>query len=128
VRAQVLQLDLELLADPRQLVGQEHVCRGRQLVEDVEALGRAEVERHAALAAVRVFQERVHVAADGDDARRRQAAHGVAALGGLHLDHLGAPVGQQRRGRRHERVLCNLEDADALHHCGRAHRRPSLCF
>ena len=54
--------------------------------------------------------------------RRGEAAHGVAPLDVLDLDHLGAPVGEQRRGGGHEGVLGHLEDADALHDCG--HRSP----
>ena len=52
------------------------------------------------------------------DAGRREAAHGVAPLDVLDLDDLGAPVGEQRRRRGHEGVLGDLEDADALQHCG----------
>ena len=63
VRADVLELDAELLAHPRQLVGQEDVRRGGELVEDVEALGGGEVEGQAALAPVGVLQQGVHVAA-----------------------------------------------------------------
>ena len=40
------------------------------------------------------------------------------ALDVLDLDDLGAPVGQQRRRGRHEGVLGDLEDADALEDCG----------
>ena len=65
----VLELDRELLAHPRQLVGQEDVGRGGELVEDVEALGGGEVEGQAALAPVGVLEQGVHVAADR--ARRR---------------------------------------------------------
>ena len=51
-------------------------------------------------------------------AARRQAAHGVAALDVLDLDDLGAPGGEQGRRGRHERVLGDLEDADAFQDCG----------
>ena len=122
VRPDVLGLDAELLAHPRQLVGQEDVRRAGELVEDLEALGGGEVEGQAALAAVRVLEQCVDVAGDRHHARGGQAAHGVAALDRLDLDHVGAPVGQERRGRRHEGVLGHFEDADALHHCG--HRKP----
>ena len=93
-----------------------------ELVEDVEALGRGEVERQAPLAPVGVLEQRMDVAADRHHAGRGQAAHGVAPLDRLDLDDVGAPVGQEGRGRRHERVLGHFEDADALHHCG--HRIP----
>ena len=52
------------------------------------------------------------------DAARQQPAHGVAALDVLDLDDLGAPVGEEGGGRRHEGVLGDLEDADTLHHGG----------
>ena len=74
------------------------------------------------LPAVGVLEQRVHVGGNGDDSAGRQTTHRVAALDVLDLDHLGAPVGQQRRRRGHERVLRHLEDAHAFHHCG--HRSP----
>ena len=45
-----------------------------------------------------------------------EAALGVAANRMLHLDDVRAPVGEDRPGRRDERELRNLEDANALHH------------
>ena len=36
------------------------------------------------------------------------------------LIDLGAPVGEERGGGRHEGVLGDLEDADSLHHGGHA--------
>ena len=77
-----------------------------------------EVEAEALLAPVGVLEQHVDAAAERHGAARREAAHGVAALDVLDLDHLGAPVGEQRRRRGHEGVLGHLEDADALHHCG----------
>ncbi len=38
----------------------------------------------------------------------------------LDLDHFRTPVGEDRRRRRHEGVLGDLEDADALHHIAHA--------
>ena len=55
------------------------------------------------------------------EAGGREAAHGVAPLGRLDLDHLGAPVGEQRGRGRHEGVLGDFEDAHALHHIGHRH-------
>ena len=52
------------------------------------------------------------------DAGGGQSPHGVTPLDVLDLDDLGAPVGEQRRRRRYEGVLGDLEDADALHDCG----------
>ena len=51
-----------------------------------------------------------------DAAHVEEAALGIAAHGMLDLDDVGAPVGQDRAGRGHERELRHLEDPDALHH------------
>ena len=44
-----------------------------------------------------------------------EAAHRIATLGVLDLDHVRAPFGENGRGRRHEGVFRDLEDADAFH-------------
>ena len=49
------------------------------------------------------------------DAARGEPPHGVAPLGVLDLDDLGAPVGQDRRRGRDEGVLGHLEDANTFH-------------
>ena len=104
----------ELRADAGQLVGEEDVGGGRDLVEQLEAVGRREVEPEAPLAPVGVLEQGVDIAAQHGDAGRRQTPHGVAPLDVLDLDHVGAPVGEQGRRRRHEGVLRHLEDAHAL--------------
>jgi hypothetical protein len=65
-----------------------------------------------------VLEQHVDGRAHDRQAAGRQAAHGVAPLDVFDLDDLGAPVGEERRRRGHERVLGDLEDADALHDCG----------
>ncbi len=115
VGADVLELDVELLAHSRKLVGEEHVGRRGQPVDEVEALLGGDVDADALLPPVGVLEEHVHIAHRGHDAARGEAAHGVAALGVLDLDDLGAPVGQDGRGRRHERVLGHLQDANTFH-------------
>ena len=50
------------------------------------------------------------------DAGLGEAAHRIAALGVLDLDHVRAPFGENGGRRRHEGVLGDFEDADALHH------------
>ena len=118
VRTDVVDVDPQLRAHTRQLVGEEHVAGGRQPVQDVEALVGHEVEAEAVLTPVGVLEQRVHVGWDVDGAAHRETAHGVAPLDVLDLDDLGSPVGEERRGGGHEGVLGHLEDADALHHCG----------
>ena len=87
----------------------------------------AEVDADALLPPVGVLQEHVHVAHRGHDAARGKAAHGVAALGVLDLDDLGAPVGQDGRGRRNEGVLGHLQDANAFHDVCQRGSLPWLC-
>jgi hypothetical protein len=118
VLAEVVDVDAELRADAGQLVGEEHVAGRGQPVEDLEALLGGEVETQALLAPVRVLEQHVDAAAHDREAARGEAPHGVAALDVLDLDDLGAPVGEERRRRGDERVLGDLEYADALHDCG----------
>ena len=51
--------------------------------------------------------------------RRQQAAERVA-LGRLDLDDLGAPVAEDRRGRRPRHPHPDLDDLDAFHGSGTA--------
>jgi hypothetical protein len=123
VRPDVIDVDAQLRADAGELVGEEDVAGGRELVEDLEAVVGREVEGQALLAAVRVLEQDVDVGAHDGEPAGREAPHGVAALDVLDLDDLGAPVGEQRGGRGDEGVLGDLEDPDALHDCGHC---PSL--
>src|ERR1700693_1891711 len=61
VGANVFRFDSELLPDRRELVGEEHVARGGQFVDDLDPLGLREIDPDALLAAVGVFQEDVDV-------------------------------------------------------------------
>ena len=111
----VLELDVQLLPDGGHLVGQEDVARGGQPVDQVETFGLADVDADALLAPVGVLEQHVHGPHGGHDAAGGEPTHGVAALGVLDLDDLGAPVGQDGRRGRHEGVLGDLEDANTLH-------------
>jgi len=95
VGADLLDADLQLLAHTRELVGEEDIGRGRQLIEDLQAVRRREVEAQALLPAVGVLQQGVHVVGDDGQPRGGQAPHGIAPLHVLDLDDLGTPVGQQ---------------------------------
>jgi hypothetical protein len=127
LRPDVVEVDLQLRADARELVCEEDVARRRDLVEDLEPLLRGQVEPEALLAPVRVLEQHVHAAAERHDAARRKASHGVTALDVLDLDHLGAPLREQRRRGGHERVLGDLEHTDALHDCGQRSPRVPAC-
>ena len=97
------------------LVGKEDVARRSQSVDQVEALGRADVDADALLAPVGVLEQDVHCAHRWHDTARGESTHGVPSLGVLDLDDLGAPVGQDGGRGRHEGVLGDLEDANTLH-------------
>ena len=64
VRPDVVDVDAQLGAHARQLVGEEHVGGRRELVEDVETFVGREVEGEALLAAVGVLEQHVHVGAE----------------------------------------------------------------
>ena len=114
----VVDVDEQLRRYPRQLVGEEHVARGGELVEHLEPVGLAEIEAEALLAPVRVLEEAVDVGGHRGHARRGQPAHRVAAADVLDLDHLGAEVGERRRRGGNERVLRHLENSYAFQDFG----------
>ena len=109
----LLDPDLEFLADARELVGEEHVSGGGQLVEDLQPFRGGQIEPQAQLPAVGVLQQGVDVARHQGQTGRGQTTHGVTAFDVLDLDDLGAPVRQQGRRRRDKGVLGHLEDPDA---------------
>ena len=117
-RADVLDVELVLLPRAGQVVGQEHVGGLGDLVEQFLALRRGDVDADAALAAVGVLDQRVAVRVELDAAHVEEAALGVAAHRMLDLDHVGAPVGEDRARGGHEGELRHFEDPHALHHLG----------
>ena len=109
-RREVLPAELELLEGGGAEVRQEDVGGAGQPVEDRDAVEIFQVERDALLRAV-VHEEAV---------RRRRGGQGgqlvhapvVVALGRLHLDDLGAEVGEHRGRRGHEHHRGRLHHAD----------------
>ena len=100
-------------------VGQEDVGRLEQLFEPFPRLVLAQVEHHAALAAVVLGEGGVgDVAADPE--RTEGAPHRVTGRR-LDLDHVHAPVGQQRSGGGGGHPHAELDDAQARQ-CGEALR------
>ena len=115
-RADVLDVELVLLALRGHVVGQEHVGGLGDLVEHFLTAGRRHVDADAALAAVGMLDQRMPLGVELEATHVDEAALRVAANGMFDLDDVRAPVGEYRPGRRHERELRNLEDANALHH------------
>ena len=93
-------------------VGHEDVGRRQQLFEPLPGLRVAEVEHDAALAPVVLCEGRVRGVVVTDAERAERVAHGVARRR-LDLDDVGAPVRQQRRGRRRGDPDAELDDAQA---------------
>ena len=85
-------------------VVQAHVGRLHQRQERGLALGRLEVERGRALVAVEIIIAR---------ARARHAPRLVAAVRVLHLDHVGAEIGQDQRRRRPGDDVAELQHLEA---------------
>src|SRR5581483_8575233 len=105
--------DPQLLARVRQEVRDEDVGTLDELVEHRAALVDAQIERDAALVAVRHLPQEVEVAGVG----RQSLLHHVAqwvALRRLDLDHVRAPVGERGPARRHEPVDRELDDLDPV--------------
>ena len=88
---------------------QQHVGVGEQLRQHLGRLGMLEVQRDAALAAIEPDEEAglpVHEAVVG--------AGEVALAGPLHLDHVGAEVGQVAAADRRRHRVFQRDDADAF--------------
>ncbi len=115
-RADVLDVELVLLALRGHVIGQEDVGGLGDLVEHLLAARSGDVDPDAALAAVRMLDQRMPLRVQREAAHVDEAALGVATHRVLHLDDVGAPVGEDRSCRGNEGELRNLEDAHALHH------------
>jgi hypothetical protein len=93
-----LRLQVECIEGVRAQVAEEDVGRGEELLEGVAVLGGTQVEDHAPLPPVVLGEGGVRKIL-ADPQRSEGVAHGVARRG-LDLDHVGAPVGQERRSGR----------------------------
>ena len=85
----------------------QHVGAGDQLAQDLDALGLLEVDRQRALAAVGRYEQGGELAGRID--RLAAAARDVAARR-LDLDHVGALVGQEHRGKRPRHHAGEVDD------------------
>src|SRR6185503_8324320 len=102
---------------PGAVVLDQHVEARQQPLEELLALGLAQVERYRALVAVHRFpQQRLAVLV------RRQRAQRIAAARQLRLDHVGAEIGEQRGGEWSCNDVRDVEDAQSFE---RAHLQPS---
>ncbi|ABK73678.1 hypothetical protein MSMEG_0584 [Mycolicibacterium smegmatis MC2 155] len=114
-RPDVLDVELVLLPGLRHVVGEEDIRHLRQLVEHLLPLGLGHVDADAALAAVGMLDQRMPVGVELEPAHVDEAPLGVAPHRMLNLDHVGAPVGEDRSGRGNERELRDLQHPYTLH-------------
>ena len=114
--ADVLHVDLQLLACGRQVVGEKDVGGLRQLVDELLAFLGRDVDADGALAPVGVLDHRIDDRVELGAGDRKHAALRIAAHGMLDLDDVGAPVGQHGTGSRDEDELCHFQHSYALHH------------
>ena len=106
-----------LLACRWQIVGEEDVAAADQFLENRTGVVVVERETDAALAAVgRLHDRRERRPGSGgprpSTLTRPRCASPVTGM--LDLDHLGAPVREDRTGRRNERELRDLQDPDSV--------------
>ena len=118
-RADVFDIDVEAGPDVGEEVGHEHVGVSHETMEDLESFGDVERKPDTALVVVGVLHDRSERAAGGDGSDAEEATLGIAPLCVLHLDDVSTPFGQDGTRRRHERVLRDLDDPNALHRLGR---------
>ncbi len=114
-RADVLDIELELLTLRGQVIGEEDVAGLGDLVEQLHARGGGEIETDAALTAVRMLHQGVAHGVELHAAQIDETALRIAAHGMLDLDHVCAPVGQDGAGGGHERELRDLQHPDPFH-------------
>ena len=111
-RADVVHVDAESRANARPEVGHEDVGPSHQFAQQLAAAWLREVEPERTLPAVRVLEAQI----DAVDRRRHTRGHEtpvrITRFRMLHLDDLGAPVGEHHAGERHEDERPDLDDLD----------------
>lgn len=122
----MLDIELVLLPGLRHVVGEEDVGGPGDLVEHLLTVGRGDVDADASLAAVGVLDQRMAVGVHLEAAHVDEPALGVAPHRMLDLDHIGAPVGEDRAGSRDEGELSYLEDTNALHDLDQVDPHPDV--
>ena len=91
----------------------QHVGVGDELLEELRAVGVAEVQRDRLLVAADHLPPQRHAVLDV-----AVAAHRVAALGVLDLDHVGAEVAEHGRGHRSGEERCQVDHLEARERAG----------
>ena len=113
-----VEIDPQFRTRLRQVIGEKHIATPNEFFEHWTRLIERQRQSDAALAAI----GRLHHGREGDSRRRGGATrHGdesplrVPRHRVLDLDDVGAPVGQHRSRRRHERELRDLQHSHTGH-------------
>jgi hypothetical protein len=104
--------DAEAPPHRRRIIGDEDVGVGDEAMEHRPRVRLGEVERDALLVAA-LEQPGVVVRSGRVAGNFGQRAIGIAAAGRLDLDHVGAEIGQHRRGRRRGNEARAVDDLEA---------------
>ena len=107
----------------RQQVRDQHVGAGQQVVEHGAAVVGGDVECDRSLAAVELLPHERDAVVTRRQALHRDATHRVGEARVRHLDHLGAPLGEDRAARRAERVHRQLDDSHPVERAPRCRVR-----
>src|SRR4030095_2330580 len=119
-RAQGGVAETEALGHPGDEVLENDVGAARQLDDDLQPLGVLQVDCDRALVAIDRGEAQAHAVLAG-----AEVAHVVPAARALHLDDVGAEVGQHRGAVGTGDDPGEVEDANALEHHARS-RKPSV--
>ena len=117
-RADVLEVDLQLLPRCGQIVGEEDIGILAQLIDQRLTFRRSDIDADAPLALVGVLYHRIDHRIEGDAGDLAHAALRIAAHRVFHLDHVRTPFRQHRASGGHEDELGHFDDLDAFHDLG----------